>query len=241
LLRKRLRRIFEKIIPNQVNMSGLLKSSIGRKVAMALSGLFLVVFLTQHFVINVLSVFSEETHNSVSHFMGTNPFVQFGLQPVLIFGVFFHFIMGIKLELKNRKSRPVKYATYKGSASASWMSRNMIITGLVILAFLGLHFYDFFIPEIIHKYVESHPEDPTRYYFETIHKFEQPWRVGIYVISFILLMLHLLHGFQSSLQSIGFNNKYSRALKAVTTAWAIVIPVGFIFIALYHHFNQIPH
>lgn len=225
-------------------MSGLLKSSIGRKVAMALSGLFLVVFLTQHFVINLLSVFSEETHNTVSHFMGTNPFVQFGLQPVLIFGVFFHFIMGIKLELQNRKSRPIAYASYKGSANASWMSRNMIYTGLVILAFLGLHFYDFFIPELIHKYAENHTAeigDSTRYYAETIHKFEQPWRVGIYVISFVLLMLHLLHGFQSSFQSIGFNNKYSKALKGFTRAWAILIPLGFIFIAIYHHFNQIPH
>lgn len=222
-------------------MSGLLKSSIGRKVTMALSGLFLVVFLTQHFVINLLSVFSEETHNSVSHFMGTNPIVQFGLQPILVFGVFFHFIMGTKLELQNRKSRPVKYVSYKGSANATWMSRNMIITGLVILAFLGLHFYDFFIPELVHKYVETHPEDPTRYYAETIHKFEQPWRVGIYVVSFVLLMLHLLHGFQSSFQSVGFNNKYSKALKGFTTGWAIIIPLGFIFIAIYHHFNQLPH
>lgn len=220
-------------------MSGLLKSSIGRKVTMALSGLFLVVFLTQHFVINLLSVFSEETHNSVSHFMGTNPIVQFGLQPILVFGVFFHFIMGIRLELQNRKSRPVKYVSYKGSANATWMSRNMIYTGLVILAFLGLHFYDFFIPELVHKYVEVHPEDPTRYYAETIHKFEQPWRVGIYVVSFVLLMLHLLHGFQSSFQSIGFNNKYSKALKGFTTGWAIIIPLGFIFIAIYHHFNQL--
>ena len=222
-------------------MGNLLHSSIGRKFAMALSGLFLVVFLTQHFVINFLSVVSEETHNSVSHFMGTNPLVQFGLQPVLVFGVFFHFIMGIRLELKNRNSRVVKYANYKGSANASWMSRNMIISGLVVLAFLGLHFYDFFIPELIHKYVETHPEDPTRYYFETIHKFEQPWRVGLYVVSFIMLMLHLLHGFQASFQSVGFNNKYSRGLKVFTKAWAIIIPLGFIFIAVYHHFNQIPH
>ena len=235
-----MQRIFEGI-QKKTQMGIKLNSSIGRKFAMALSGLFLVVFLTQHFVINFLSVVSEDTHNSVSHFMGTNFFIQFGLQPLLIFGVLFHFIMGIKLDLQNKSARSVKYAKYKGSANASWMSRNMIISGLVILAFLGLHFYDFFIPELIHKYIETHPEDPTRYYFETVHKFEQPWRVGIYIFAFILLMLHLLHGFQSSFQSVGFNNKYSKALKVVTKAWAILIPIGFIFIALYHHFNQIPH
>jgi len=222
-------------------MGNILNSSIGRKFAMALSALFLVVFLTQHFVINFLSVVSEDTHNVVSHFMGTNPLVQFVMQPILVFAIFFHFIVGIWLDLKNKKARPVKYASYKGSANASWMSRNMVLTGLVILAFLGLHFYDFFIPELIHKYVETHPEDPTRYYAETIHKFEQPWRVGIYVVAFMLLMLHLLHGFQSSFQSVGFNNKYSKALKGFTTVWAIAIPLGFIFIAVYHHFNQLPH
>ncbi len=222
-------------------MSGLLKSSIGRKVAMALSGLFLVVFLTQHFVINLSSVISPETFNSWSHFMGTNALVQFVLQPVLIFGVFFHFIMGIVLELQNRKARPVNYVQFKGGAAAPWTSRNMIITGLVVLAFLGLHFYDFWIPEMVHKYVEFSPEDPTRYYAETVHKFESPVRVALYAISFVLLALHLWHGFASSFQSVGFNNKYSKALKGFTKLWAVAIPVGFIFIAVYHHFNQLPH
>ena len=123
-------------------------SSIGRKVAMALSGIFLVLFLTQHFSINILSVFSENLFNEVSHFMGNNPIVQFILQPILIFGVLFHFIMGFVLELQNSKSRSVKYSSYKGSANASWMSRNMIYSGVVILSFLGLHFYDFWVPEL---------------------------------------------------------------------------------------------
>lgn len=222
-------------------MSGLLKSSIGRKVAMALSGLFLVVFLTQHFVINSTAVLAPDLFNTWSHFMGTNGLVQYGLQPVLIFGVVFHFIMGFALELKNRKARPVKYANYKGGASAPWTSRNMIISGLVILAFLGLHFYDFWIPEMIHKYVETHPEDPTRYYAETVHKFENPVRVILYVISFGLLGLHLWHGFASTFQSVGFNNKFSVALSKFAKIWAVTIPVGFIIIAVYLHLNQIPH
>ena len=83
-------------------MSGLTNSSIGRKVAMSLSALFLMVFLLQHFAINITSVFSDSLFNQLSHFMGTNPLVQFGLQPVLIFGVVFHFIMGFVLELKTK-------------------------------------------------------------------------------------------------------------------------------------------
>ena len=80
----------------------LFSGSIGRKFAMALSALFLIIFLLQHFTINFTSIFSEETFNELSHFMGTNPLVQFVLQPVLMFGVAFHFIMGFILEIKNR-------------------------------------------------------------------------------------------------------------------------------------------
>ena len=229
---------------------GIISSSIARKVAMALSGLFLVFFLGQHFTINFTSVVAPDTFNNWSHFMGTNGLVQAVLQPILIFGVVFHFIMGFILELQNRKARVVNYTKYKGSANASWASRNMIISGLVILAFLGLHFYDFWVHEMTVKYIEGdmsgliNPNDPTsgfRYYEETVHKFESPIRVGIYVLSFVLLAIHLWHGFSSAFQSVGFNNKYSKGLKLFTKAFAIVIPVGFIFIAIYHHFNQIPH
>ncbi len=222
-------------------MSGLVKSSLARKVIMALSGLFLVLFLGQHFVINATSVIAPDTFNSWSHFMGYNPLVQYVLQPILIAGVIIHFVMGFVLELQNRSARGVKYAKYKGSAGASWISRNMIITGLVILAFLGLHFYDFWFPEIAHKYIDSHPEDATRYYAETVHKFEPFWRTALYVISFVLLAMHLLHGFASSFQTMGVNNKYTPAIKLFTKIFAIAIPLGFVFIALYHHLNPLTH
>ena len=212
-------------------------SSIGKKVAMALSGLFLVLFLAQHFSINLLSVFSESTFNQVSHFMGNNPLVQFILQPILIFGVLFHFSMGFILELQNSRSRSVKYASYKGSANASWMSRNMIYSGIVILSFLGLHFYDFWVPEMNYKYIEVKPLNSDRYFEELVHKFQNPARVGIYVLSFVFLALHLLHGFASSFQSVGVNNKYSKTIKYFTVSFSVVIPSGFIFIALFHHLN----
>ena len=220
---------------------GIISSSITRKVAMALSGLFLVFFLAQHFTINLTTVIAPDTFNSWSHFMGTNGLVQGLLQPVLLFGVVFHFVMGFILEIKNRNARDIKYSSFKGGTNASWASRNMLISGLVILAFLGLHFYDFWIPELIHKYIETHPEDPTRYYAETVRKFESPVRVGLYVFAFVLLAMHLWHGFASSFQSVGLNNKYSKMLTVFSRIFAIVIPLGFIFIALYLHLNQLPH
>jgi len=202
---------------------------------MALSGLFLVVFLTQHFTINLTSVFSENIFNKISHFMGNNFVVQFILQPILIFGVVFHFIMGFILEYINRKSRDTSYVSFKGSSNSNWMSRNMIYSGIVILSFLGLHFYDFWIPEINYKYVEVLPLDQERYYKELVHKFESPIRTTIYSFSFVFLALHLYHGFSSSFQSVGFNNKYTSALKLFTNMFSIIIPLGFIFIAIFHH------
>ncbi len=216
------------------------KSSIGRKVLMSLSALFLLFFLFQHFLINVTSVFSPDMFNELSHFMGTNPLVQFALQPVLILGVVFHFIMGFVLEIQNKNARGVNYASYNGGANASWASRNMLISGAVILAFLGLHFYDFWIPEIAHKYVHFAPEDPNRYFGELQHKFTDIIRVVLYSLSFVLLALHLNHGFQSAFQSVGFNNrKYTPALKKIGKWYSILIPLGFVFIAIFHYINQL--
>ena len=218
-----------------MSLISIFKSSIGKKLLMALSGIFLVVFLTQHFLINITSVFSEEIFNFLSHFMGNNPIVQFILQPILIFGVIFHFVMGFYLEIINRKSRGANYSRYAGGDNAPWISRNMIFSGGVVLLFLILHFYDFWVPEMNYKYVEVLPLDADRYYEELVHKFENPVRVGIYVLSFIFLSLHLLHGFASSFQSVGVNNKYSKTIKKIATGFSIIVPVGFVFIALFHH------
>ena len=222
-------------------MSGMLKSSILRKVVMALSGLFLVSFLLLHFSINLSSVIDPDTFNEWSHFMGYNPIVQYLLQPVLIAGVVVHFVMGFVLEAQNKAARGKSYVQYKGSANAPWVSRNMLFSGGVVLAFLALHFYDFWVHEMTYKYVEALPENPTRYYEETVEKFVPMWRTVLYVISFLLLGLHLWHGFASSFQSVGFNNKYTPALVKFAKAYAVIIPLGFAFIALYHHLKHFTH
>jgi succinate dehydrogenase / fumarate reductase cytochrome b subunit len=212
---------------------------------MALSGLFLVIFLLQHLVINSLSVINPDSFNEVSHFMGTNPAVQFLLQPILIFGVVLHLVMGMIIEQRNRTARPIKYAFSRPSENSSWMSRNMIITGITVMLFLGLHFYDFWLPEINTKYIEGDMSglqeggEGFRYFEELQHKFVSPVRMGIYVLSFVFLSLHLLHGFQSSFQTVGFKNrKYAPTIEKLGNIYAVAVPLGFIIIALFHFINS---
>lgn len=220
-------------------MAGLTQSTIGRKFLMALSAMFLLIFLLIHLSVNLLSVFSEDAFNTASHFMGYNPLVQYLMQPILILGVVFHFVMGFVLELKNKNARPVSYAVKSGNANSSWASRNMIISGAVILAFLGLHMYDFWMHEMNYKYIEANPINETRYWEELHEKFGNIVRVILYVISFILLGLHLSHGFQSSFQSIGARHpKYSKCINALGTWYSILIPLGFIIVAIFHFVTQ---
>ena len=210
---------------------------------MALSAFFLMFFLLQHLAINLLSVFSPDTFNEVSHFMGTNPLVQFALQPVLIFAVVFHFVMGFILELKNKKAQGTSYAKNNGAANSTWFSRNMIYSGMTILAFIGLHFIDFWFPEINTKFIQGdwsgviEGVDGYRYHEELVHKFLNPIRVAAYTVAFVFLGLHLAHGFTSAFQSVGANS-LRKKLEKFGTAYAIIVPLGFIFIALYHHLNH---
>ena len=221
-----------------------MSASIARKVFMAATGLFLVIFLLQHLIINFLSVISPDAFNEASHFMGTNPFVQYLAQPILAFGVIAHLAMGMRLELQNRAARPIKYAYNNAGANSSWMSRNMIITGIMVLLFLGLHFYDFWIPELNVKYVQGdmsglNAAGEWRYFEELQHKFVDPIRVGLYVLSFVFLALHLLHGFQSAFQSVGFNhNKYTPMIKTAANLYGVLVPLGFVIIAVFHFLNH---
>ena len=227
-----------------MSKKGLLNSTIARKVAMALSAFFLMIFLLQHVAINMTSIFSAEVFNDISHFMGTNPLIQYVIQPILIFGVIFHFMMGFVLELRNRGARDTKYVKNNGSANSTWMSRNMIYSGMFILIFIIIHFIDFWFPEINTKFIQgdwSGMHDGVvgyRYHHELQEKFVEIWRVALYVVGFIFLSLHLLHGFNSAFQSVGANNKYTKSMKKFGVAYAIIIPLGFVVVALFHHLNH---
>lgn len=220
-------------------MAGSSSSSIGRKYAMALSALFLISFLILHLFVNLLSLFGPNAYNNASNFMGYNPLIQYIMQPILVAGIIFHFVMGLILEVRNRAARPIRYGMNNGAANSTWMSRNMIITGLVILAFLGLHMYDFWFHEMNYKYVEGLPVVQNRFWGDLHAKFANPVRVGIYVVSFVLLGLHLAHGFQSAFQSLGARHpKYTPGIKAFGTWFSILVPAGFIAIAIFHFVTQ---
>jgi succinate dehydrogenase / fumarate reductase cytochrome b subunit len=224
--------------------SGLGKSSIGRKLVMALSGLFLLVFLLQHLVINALSVISPDSFNEVSHFMGTNGIIQFAMQPVLIGGIIIHYIMGILLTIQNKKARPIGYLVDNQAANSSWISRNMIFTGLMILAFIVVHFIDFWIPEVKLKFVDGDWSgihdgvEGTRY----IHHLREVFtgtrgmvKGVVYTIAFIFLGLHLAHGFASTFQSVGFRHgKYTPTLVKVGKAYSVIVPLLFAAIVWFH-------
>ena len=148
--------------------------------------------------------------------------------------------MGFVLDWQNRKARPVKYVSFKGSSNSSLVSRNMIISGIVVLSFMALHFYDFWVPEMKYKYIDVLPENPDRYFEELVHKFEDPLRVGIYCISFIFLALHLVHGFASSFfKSIGTNNKYAGLIKKNQLLLWNSYTIRILFYhAVYHYYRK---
>lgn len=224
-------------------MASLTSSTIGRKFAMALSAMFLLVFLVMHLSVNMISLFSSDAFNEASHFMGTNPFIQFAMQPILLIGIIFHFTMGVILELKNRKARPVKYAV-EATSSSTWMSRNMIWSGLIIELFLIIHLAGFWWHEISVKYLfpnQEAKENVTRYFHELVEYFQNPILVIVYIVGIILLGLHLAHGFQSSLQSVGARHpKYTKTVNNIGKWYSIIIPLGFIIVAVFHYFNITP-
>jgi succinate dehydrogenase / fumarate reductase cytochrome b subunit len=105
-----------------------------------------------------------------------------------------------------------------------------------------LHFIDFWFPEINTKFIQGDwsgmHNGELRYYEELQHKFLNPARVAAYVVAFVFLAMHLLHGFNSAFQSVGANNKYTKGLKTFGKLYAILIPLGFVVIAVFHHFNH---
>lgn len=221
----------------------LLKSSIGKKFTMALSALFLIVFLLQHLVINSLSVVYPEGFNEVSAFMSANPIVQFVMQPILLIGVVYHFVMGFVLEIQNKKARgPVAYAKYNGAANASWTSRNMLISGSVILLFLLVHLWQFWVPTIFDHYFNSASGFGEGNYFidHVKHVFTNAGTLILYVVAFVFLSLHLQHGFASAFQSIGARHpRYTPFLVAFGKWYSILVPALFIVIAVYQFVNNL--
>ena len=209
-------------------------SSIVRKFIMALSGLFLIIFLITHLVINSLTLASsKDLFNEAAHFMATNPII-YAMQYVLALGFIIHIGMGIKLTIQNKRARSQEYVYNKMSKNTDLSSRSMIVSGGLVIVFLALHLRDYFYQM---KFVGL-PEGTTDYDL-VVNLFTNPYYTAIYVIAFIVLGIHLNHGFKSAFQSMGANHKkYNPLIKIVSTAYSIVIALGFSTIAIFHFINQ---
>jgi succinate dehydrogenase / fumarate reductase, cytochrome b subunit len=202
--------------------------SIGKKIIMSLTGLFLVAFVIEHVSANFLLFAGDKgvAYNEYSHFMSSNIFIR--IIEIFLFASFiFHAIDGIILWRQNSSARGQGYAVDKGSPGTFWTSRNMIITGSLVLLFLLIHLGTFFVP---YRFTNNVPD-----LFDRVRvEFQNPFFTGFYVFSMIMLALHLHHGFASAFQTIGLRSpKYYPAIKFLSVFLSIVICAGFASQPLY--------
>jgi succinate dehydrogenase / fumarate reductase cytochrome b subunit len=216
-----------------MSKSGFFRSSIGKKILMGLTGLFLISFLVVHCFVNSLIFVNDggETFNLGCEFMGTNWIIR-AMELVLFGGIIAHIILALVLTLENQKARPVGYAKFNGAANSTWYSRWMGLLGTLILMFLIIHLAHFwvqsrFTDNLAHTADQIEGDQITMFDRMKII-FSELWVVILYCLSMVSLGYHLLHGFQSAFQSLGLNhNKYTPAIKLCGVAFSIIVPAIF--------------
>ena len=195
----------------------LTSSSVGRKLIMSISGLFLIMFLAFHMSMNLVAIVSSEAYNAVCGFLGSNWYAVAGTA-VLAAGVFVHFAYAIMLTLQNRKARgEQRYKVSENQKSVEWSSQNMFILGAIVIFGLFVHLYNFWanmmLPELIgnEDWLLTTEEGVT--YAATdgagliSYTFKNPIYVVIYIGWLVALWFHLTHGMWSAIQTVGWNNK----------------------------------
>ena len=217
----------------------LLTSSIGKKLVMALTGLFLCSFLVIHLLGN-LSLLNDDggvAFNDYAYFM-TNflpiKIVSFGLYGSILL----HALLGFAIWWKNRSSKGQNYKGGKG-AKGSWASKNMALLGTLILAFILIHMGDFFLKmkmgQLPMVASEALGHDVRNLYIRVAEAFQNPLLVAAYVVGQIVLGFHLWHGFASGFVTLGINNKkYSPIINTVGKIFAVIVPLGFALIPILH-------
>ena len=208
-------------------MDKIIFSSISKKFVMALAGLFLIVFLPVHLVINFMLLKSDpEAFNKAAHFMATFPIVKI-IEILLIAAILIHVFYGILLQIQNWLARPVGYVSGNKSET-SFFSKFMIWTGASVLTFLILHFFNFYFIRL--GFVEGNPED----FYSVAHSlFKIPAYNFIYLFCFGLLGLHLFHAFSSAFQTLGLNHRiWTPVVKVFAWIYSIAIPLGFAIISI---------
>lgn len=212
-------------------IAAFLRSSIGKKVLMSLTGLFLCTFLLEHLVGNLLLLRNDNGifYNAYAEFMASNPVVR-TIEIVLFASILGHAFSGVVVWLQNRSARPQKYEVYRLSDNTPLASRITMVSGSIVFFFLVVHLKTFFVPT---RLGSEHPS----VYLLVQKAFSSPWYSGFYVVALLLLAYHLRHGFQSAFQTLGLRGKkFDGVLNAVAFLFWFIIPAGYAILPVYFYF-----
>lgn len=216
-------------------------SSIGRKVVMSLSGLFLILFLTFHMCMNLVAIVSEEGYNLVCEFLGANWYA-LAATAVLAAGVVVHIVYAFWLTIQNRKARGNdRYAVTSKPAMVKWASQNMLVLGIIVLGGLGLHLANFWakmqLNEIAAVYPAINPHDGVALIKTT---FANPVLVVLYLVWLGALWFHLTHGFWSAMQTVGFNNRiWMKRWEIASNVFSTIVCLGFAAVVIYFYVQSL--
>ncbi|MCK9408010.1 MAG: succinate dehydrogenase cytochrome b subunit [Bacteroidetes bacterium] len=205
-------------------------SSVGKKILMSLTGIFLSVFLVEHLAGNLLLLKSDggQAFNDYAKFMGGNPIVRI-LEIGLLGLILLHIVNGIRLWLSNRTARGKGYGEYRLDENTTLQARMMKFSAALVLLFLVIHLQKFWVPA---RFLGEHDIASLIYY-----TFQQPFYVIFYLVSLIVVGYHLRHGFQSAFQTMGFRTKpYQALIEFVAVLFWLIVPVGFAIIPIYIYF-----
>lgn len=203
-------------------------SSIGRKVVMSLTGLFLILFLTFHVLMNAVALFSIPAYEAVCAFLGANWYAVLGTA-VIAAGAVLHICYALWLTIQNRKARGNnRYEVSKKPATVEWASQNMFVLGIIIVCFLAIHMVNFWVkmqlPEFLNIYTSCDYQCVASGAEALQAAFACPYTLVIYLVAFAALWFHLTHGIWSALQTLGTSgNTWLPRLKAISLWWATIV------------------
>ena len=227
-----------------MSTSPFLSNSIVRKNLMALTGLFLCVFLVVHLAGNLQLLLpaeqAQEQYNHYSELLSHNILIK-GIAYLLYASILAHAIYALIITIQARRAQgQTRYAYDKRHQVSPWYKRNMGVLGALLLVFIIIHMRDFWFQ---YKFTEMPVDAQGRKDLYTIvaAAYQQWWYVALYVFSMLVLGFHLLHGFHSAFQSLGlYHSKYNRWIKWVGRGYTLIITAGFAIIPVYMYFTQNP-
>jgi succinate dehydrogenase / fumarate reductase cytochrome b subunit len=211
------------------SISNAFSSSIGKKLIMGLTGLFLISFLVVHCFLNCFVFIPDGglSFNIGAHFMATNWIIR-AMEVVLMAGLLLHIVQGARLTFQNQAARPIKYAYNDGNANSKWYSRSMGLLGTLLLIFLIVHLSQFWVVSRFTGIPSVDANGHEDLYAVMKETFKDLWIVILYVLAMVSLGYHLLHGFASTFQTMGWNHKkYTPIIKVIGVGFSIIIPLLF--------------